>query len=36
MVPISPPGDASKVYAKGPGLEPEGVCAGKMAISYIS
>ncbi|XP_032219787.2 filamin-A isoform X1 [Nematostella vectensis] len=28
MVPISPAGDASKVYAKGPGLEPEGVCAG--------
>ena len=28
MVPISPPGDASKVYAKGPGLEPEGVVAG--------
>ena len=28
MVPISPAGDASKVYAKGPGLEPEGVVAG--------
>ena len=29
IVPISPLGDASKVYAKGPGLEPEGVVAGK-------
>lgn len=28
MVPISPAGDASKVYAKGPGLEPSGICAG--------
>lgn len=28
MVPISPPGDAKEVYAKGPGLEPEGVVSG--------
>lgn len=28
MVPISPAGDPMKVYAKGPGLEPEGVVAG--------
>lgn len=30
MVPISPAGDASKVYAEGPGLEPQGVCAGMV------
>lgn len=29
MVPISPAGDAKKVYAEGPGLQPEGVVAGK-------
>ena len=29
MVPISPPGDVNLVYAEGPGLEPEGVVAGK-------
>lgn len=28
MVPISPAGDAKKVYAEGPGLQPEGVVAG--------
>lgn len=31
MVPISPPGDSSKVFAEGPGLEPEGVVAGVPA-----
>ncbi|XP_020895536.2 filamin-A, partial [Exaiptasia diaphana] len=31
MVPISPAGDASKAYAKGPGLEPQGICAGAPA-----
>lgn len=35
MVPISPPGDAAKVYAKGPGLEPEGVCAGKLSCCVV-
>lgn len=28
MVPISPAGDAKKVYAEGPGLQPEGVVSG--------
>ena len=32
MVPISPPGDAKKVYAEGPGLEPEGVVAGIISL----
>ena len=33
MVPISPAGDAKKVYAEGPGLQPEGVVAGKVFLS---
>ena len=33
MVPISPPGDAKKVYAEGPGLKPEGVVAGMYICS---
>lgn len=33
MVPISPAGDAKKVYAEGPGLQPEGVVAGKDLFS---
>ena len=32
MVPISPAGDAKKVYAKGPGLEPEGVVSGIIHV----
>ena len=37
MVPISPPGDAKKVYAEGPGLEPEGVVAGRCSKGiYLS
>ena len=28
-VPITPGGDASKCYAEGPGLEPEGLVSGK-------
>ena len=33
MVPISPAGDAKKVYAEGPGLQPEGVVAGKVLFN---
>ena len=29
----SPAGDAKKVYAEGPGLQPEGVVAGKALFS---
>lgn len=30
-VPITPGGDASKCYAEGPGLEPNGLVAGKFS-----
>ena len=33
MVPISPAGDAKKVYAEGPGLRPEGVVSGIYLFS---
>ena len=31
-VPITPGGDASKCYAEGPGLEPDGLVAGKYDL----
>lgn len=36
MVPISPAGDAKKVYAEGPGLQPEGVVSGMYTWLFVS
>lgn len=36
MVPISPAGDAKKVYAEGPGLQPEGVVSGMDTYAFSS
>ena len=35
-VPITPGGDASKCYAEGPGLEPNGLVAGKYDLFACS